>query len=572
MSTASEFNFLYKLRYRLLALVGSTVDGNFHGCHEIINQTIEQNVAFSARYPPIANSKIQEYDLDMTVLLGSIDDVSLQMIFTVDKSDPDCKTPRFNKNVAAVLNHCEAVKLWVSKIREFFGGSIHPLSANSSSAHSYLKDISANGVFNPVASLFSVCNNSAVTANISISIMDSTCVNNALTQQLKSLDDETSRITNFFPANNGKYLLRYSEVGFIVTLDHIAGLAKFYEESMISVDLMLRQQLLGAVDRILSAADLSEYMRYHNRKLFKESFRPVAFSYAVRRSAAHAPDGFIRIDESFLPQSSASKINNPIETTVRFDPNIGGDITEVVLNASSTIRINGPKFYHSYFAHRISSSAAAPIQLQLTAESKQYSSFAVLLGRLTPTGAFQPVQGFVIQNRAEVVVPLEAMFLPTAKEYKEFNTSLSSVQWKMSEAYRMKRLQSSVFAICVIQVKPHLEQVLKLPTDSLSKEIALTQAVIDLFINHQITADHICAEVDSANYLEAVKFNVAKVSALLSGTSAPQNNIPPDASHLSMGEAACDEDLYSSDYSPIMRLSGMPAHGLEMTSFSKCPH
>ena len=579
VTTASEFNFLFKLQYRLLALVGSTVDANFHGCHEIMSQVIDHSVSFTARFPPIgSNTKVQEYDLDVTLLLGSIDDVSLQMIFTVDKSDPACKTPRVNKNVAAVLNHCSAVKQWVSKIREFFIGSIHPLFANSFNTHGHLKDISAAGVFNPVASLFFDSSNSpAVSTNISIAaVMDTTSVNNALNQQLKSLDNETSKIASFFPSSNGKALVRYSEVGFLITLDHVAGLAKFYEESMVSVDSMLRQQLLGSVDRIFTAADISEYMRYHNRKLFKDLYRPVSFSYAVRRSAAHAPDGFIRIEESFLPQQLASSPTNiPIETTVRYDPNVAGSTTEVVINAASSIRISGPKYYHSYFAHRFSSSAAPSIQLQLTAESKQYSSFAVLLGRLTTTGTFHPVQGFVIQNTAEVVVPLEATYLPTAKEYKESNTSSpASVQWKISEAYRMKRLQNSIFAICVIQVKPHLEQVLKLPADSLSREIALTQSVIDLFINHQITADHICAEVDSPNYLEAVKSNVAKVTSLLSGAVSADlsSSAPSEASHRSTradsGETVGDEDAYpssSSEYSPAMRLSGgIPPHGLQI--------
>jgi hypothetical protein len=51
------------------------------------------------------------------------------------------------------------------------------------------------------------------------------------------------------------------------------------------------------------------------------------------------------------------------------------------------------------------------------------------------------------------------------------------------------QLASTLFAVCVIQIKPQLEKVLKLPNDSLTKQIELTQNLQELFLKYQIPSD-----------------------------------------------------------------------------------
>jgi hypothetical protein len=48
------------------------------------------------------------------------------------------------------------------------------------------------------------------------------------------------------------------------------------------------------------------------------------------------------------------------------------------------------------------------------------------------------------------------------------------------------QLESTLFACCVVQIKPQLEQLLCLPPGALTKEIALTQQLIELFIDYQV--------------------------------------------------------------------------------------
>ena len=51
------------------------------------------------------------------------------------------------------------------------------------------------------------------------------------------------------------------------------------------------------------------------------------------------------------------------------------------------------------------------------------------------------------------------------------------------------QLESTLFGVCVIQIKPQLERVLNLPADCLTKEFELTQRLFSLFIKYRISSD-----------------------------------------------------------------------------------
>jgi len=51
------------------------------------------------------------------------------------------------------------------------------------------------------------------------------------------------------------------------------------------------------------------------------------------------------------------------------------------------------------------------------------------------------------------------------------------------------QLSSTLFAVCVLQIKPQLEKLLRLNRESLTKEVELTQHLLELFIEYQIPSD-----------------------------------------------------------------------------------
>jgi hypothetical protein len=81
------------------------------------------------------------------------------------------------------------------------------------------------------------------------------------------------------------------------------------------------------------------------------------------------------------------------------------------------------------------------------------------------------------------------------------------------------QLESTLFGVCVIQIKPQLEKLLKLPPDSLTKEIKLTQELLSLFIQYQIPSDLLSyegpAEVAPADKLAKVKDYVARMYEMI---------------------------------------------------------
>ena len=92
-------------------------------------------------------------------------------------------------------------------------------------------------------------------------------------------------------------------------------------------------------------------------------------------------------------------------------------------------------------------------------------------------------------SQDEVLIPLLLEELPTAKEFKDAVKSLSPAQQRFARSYRSMQLASSVFGVCIIQIKPQLEALLGLPADALDKEMKLTQDLMELFVDYQIPSD-----------------------------------------------------------------------------------
>jgi hypothetical protein len=122
----------------------------------------------------------------------------------------------------------------------------------------------------------------------------------------------------------------------------------------------------------------------------------------------------------------------------------------------------------------------------LQARARQFSSFILLVGRIASADLFQPTHGLIVKNKDDLNIPLILEQIPTAQEFKDAIASLSPEQQRFAKAYRSLQLESTLFGVCVIQIKPQLEKLLKLPNDALTKEIRLTQDLMELFIKYQI--------------------------------------------------------------------------------------
>ena len=135
---------------------------------------------------------------------------------------------------------------------------------------------------------------------------------------------------------------------------------------------------------------------------------------------------------------------------------------------------------HAYLAHQFDEQDAAP--LRLSAHARQFSCFILLLGRVGPARTFEPSHAVLIKDKDELTISLMLETLPTPKAFRDAISSLSPEQQRFARAVRRMQLEGSVFGLLILQLKPQLERLLRLTERSLTKEIALTQAILDLFI------------------------------------------------------------------------------------------
>ena len=110
----------------------------------------------------------------------------------------------------------------------------------------------------------------------------------------------------------------------------------------------------------------------------------------------------------------------------------------------------------------------------------------VLVGRIESRDLFTPTFACILQNKDELRIPLDLEQIPTPKAFRDAIESLSPEQQRFAKAIRAMQLESTLFGICVIQIKPQLEKLLRLPCDSLTKETQLTQDLMELFIKYQV--------------------------------------------------------------------------------------
>ena len=161
----------------------------------------------------------------------------------------------------------------------------------------------------------------------------------------------------------------------------------------------------------------------------------------------------------------------------------------------------------------------------------------------------------------ELLIPLLLEELPTAKEFKDAIKSLSPEQQRFASAYRKMQLASSVFGVCVIQIKPQLEALLGLPPDALDKEMKLTQDLMELFIEYQVPSDLLSYngfsdDVATQDKIANVRDNVKSVMDVIEAEKEKQlmaekakTEMALEKTFQNAAEEYLDDDVRCMDYS-----------------------
>ncbi|CAL1125869.1 unnamed protein product [Cladocopium goreaui] len=388
--------------------------------------------------------------------------------------DSKTKTPRRNQQVEEMWHYLQNLKAFAGSVERYL----------SQLADGTRQNCSAEAVFVPMLPLLQAEGHpeegaEQVESRICVrldadgpgGVISSDC-NRLLAEEMRSLAVKRQELSEEFAESHGVF--RLQEATLVLALKHCLDVVERWCDSVDFVESLLRRQLSACIGRSLTAADVANCMRFHHRKLFAAPYQPRPFSFSVRSATDRCAEGVVSIDEDGgAPVWTMCARRS--EQTMKF-----------ALNASTSVSFTGELHLHAWLAERFE---GATSNLSLVSRARQFSCFMVLLCKVISGDELEVSHAVLLQNKDEVQIPLELATIPTPKEFRDAIESLSPEQQQFAKAFRAMQLESTLCGILVVQLKPQLERLLRLPVEALTKEIKLTQDLLQLFIKYQIPSD-----------------------------------------------------------------------------------
>lgn len=488
-------------------------------------------------FPPITERGPRE--LSLTWLLQQIDTNELKSHFSIDESNPKTKTPTRNGQMEQALLFFQSVSSWavfVANVTGYFRkfGDYKETASNF-----------ANQIFVPVIPLMvdptmqmmkpqdveiksnamislsttndmSIDGDSQGSLSAMLSVAD---ITRFLKEQARSLLEFNATLQSEHADKEVTTNIYSSEEARLLGLSMYTGkLASQFQEGIYFIESMLEKQLVTAIGKRVSSADLDKFMKYHNEKFLNPCPKP--FCYSIRRPE-HYPDGILSIEQS-LDHGDKSEMES-ISTHVREVTSI--EPIKVPLNSVTTLALTGKTYLHGWLNHCFGNTSSDG-STRLNARARQFSSFVLLVGTMTNKNHMQPKDAIILRNTDEIHIPLLLNLIPTAREFKDAIGSLSPEQQRFAKSFRSMQLESSVLGVSIVQIKPQLENLLGLPEDSLTKEIKLTEDLVELFVEYQVPSDLLscdsCIEADGKTRVENVRKHVTSVLEVIAAQKSEQ--------------------------------------------------
>ncbi|KAJ3185635.1 hypothetical protein HDU87_000259 [Geranomyces variabilis] len=585
VTRVKHYVYLVRVRYRLSLSSGSITAGR----RTIILGEAERSAEIISTVqdtPPIPLSTINDpVDFDVTFALSQLSgDESEPFKFQVDRTNPECATPRRNPDIEKALTYFRAFGRWAELVHNYFCYTLAPMPGHPGTEI----DVSAatgRGTFVPVVPLFE---KRADSESVLLSPAD---LGLFLDEQKRSLNERFAIVDRSMPDRGYPTLVTATEGKLMVTLHHSMSLASTYFASITEIEEMLRRQLIDAIGRTVKPDDFTKLVQHQNRKLFKPEYQPSPFSFAVQRPN-HSPEGVISIDfepsgGSWGDSDGETKI---VESHSRTLEEHESPAMYIPLSAATRVPILGKRTLHACLFHRFSDSMN-DVGLSLRARARQFSSFILLAGRVASASEFEPTAALIVQNKDDLAIVLKLETLPTAQEFAEAVESVSPEQRAFAKAVRALQLQATLFALCVVEIKPQLELLLNLPEDALTKEIKLTQDLMQLFVKYQIPSDLLRyenaitgADAPVATRLTAVKEYTANIQNMIKDAgkedieeakaraqAAVYNQVAQAPGGFVFGAAAPSPQAFGSAVPTRSLMSGRAAASFSLSSPSYSP-
>jgi hypothetical protein len=493
VTTIEEWIWKFDVEYKLIGFCGADPDKRVvlqgrTGTVEIITTTDKS--------PRPEVRVVDPIEVNITWLLRDA------AAFKIDRSKKSTRTPRRNDDVEAALSSFEALHSWCARVASYFQSSVFSAQALDKLDMGSIND---NGVFVPFVPLMLPPSGAEAKSGTLLPAQDQQAFIN---EQKRSLEAKLTALGKSFA--DEKKLVTGAEAMLLSAAAHIQSIAVRYSHCVDYIEYMLEQQLIAAVGKTLQPKDFGEYMQFHARRLFANAFAPKPFVYAIRRPD-HCPEGLLTVETDTGDGSLEQPLQSIVSVSNAKSPMFFS------LGAATRAALFGERYLHGAILHQFSHQT--DVSLRLTARARQFSSFVLLAGKIASADTFEPTHAVIIQNKDDVLVPLLLEQIPSAKAFRDAIESLSPEQQRFAKAFRAMQLESTLFGVAVVEIKPQLERLLKLNADALTKEIRLTQDLMTLFIEYQVPSDLLAydgkEDRDVAHKISEVKRNVQAVQDMI---------------------------------------------------------
>lgn len=511
----TEHRWKFDVIYKLVAVRGTGAEATdrleFFACdgsHYI------ETASIMIPHPEL-KSEAAAFDVDITWLLqhlSLLDESKMSTTFAINRDCEYCRTPRRNIEVDSALRYFSAFDAWSEEVASYLH-HLFDIQVESGKVCHNIASMDSHAIFVPVLPILDAQKGVLSTSDAAddayeprsdmlavvlsaglhgSSVLHAADMNKLLEEEFRSLAAKHDELLKVFPRADA---LASSVAGKLVTtLTHCADVSRYLHDAMDYLESMLRQQLIAAIGKEVSHTDFAEYFKFHNRKLFSGAYRLVPFCFAVRHSARHSPKGLLSIEE----QAGGHVVESIAEPILTHTASCNHELQmQLPISASLNVKFVGERYLHSWLYPQFTKEAAP--RLSLNAKTKPFCSMLVLVGRLVSAQVFDPRYGFIVENGEELTIPLDVTTMPSPKEFRDAIESLSPEQQRFAKACRAMQLESTLFAIVVIDIKPQLEKVLNLPADSLTKEVKLTRDLMRLLVKYQVPSDHLSHEEHTTN-------------------------------------------------------------------------
>jgi hypothetical protein len=458
---------------------------------------------------PFSVLPLNQRTIDLTwflrLLKKSADD-SIVATFAIDRSRKDCFTPITNHETTSVLNAIANCKYEVEMADRFVAEVCNTFSW-------YEKEL-----FVPVVPFLETGENGEAKT------LSSELIQELLNNQFATLTNKIGNAVELFlsPATTKEILSTKStglsvrqEAAYLISMKHLCAILSQWESCLMFLQNVIRNQLTAAIGKELTSADFYQFLQYFTPKLFREPYRLSPFRYAVRRDPSQSPEGHVEM----IHKTTQS----PLQTMTRVlnEPFVQ---RQIVLEAGTVIPFTGEVFVHGWL-HTDFPRETSKIEMKMWAN--EFSSFVIVLGTMDSNTSLLPKHAFILQNRDSLSLVLWLETLPAPKEFTKAVDSLSPEQQEFARAFRAMQLESTLFAFAIIQIKPHMEQILHLEENSLIKEMKLTQDLMKLFVEYQISSEFLSYDAkervnEHETPIRAVERHVADTNAYIEEVKAAQ--------------------------------------------------